>query len=122
MPTEGELQINGTVCSLLQVGAGFHNELTGRENIFLNGSILGLSENFVKVHVDEIIDFSELNDFIDMPIKYYSSGMRVRLGFSIAANLDPQIFMLDEVLAVGDTAFRKNAWQGSTTRSSMARL
>ena len=91
----------------MQVGAGFHNELTGRENIFLNGSILGLSENFVKEHVDEIIDFSELNDFIDMPIKYYSSGMRVRLGFSIAANLDPQIFMLDEVLAVGDTAFRK---------------
>lgn len=107
MPTEGELQINGTVCSLLQVGAGFHNELTGRENIFLNGSILGLNENFVKEHVDEIIDFSELQDFIDVPIKYYSSGMRVRLGFSIAANLDPQIFMLDEVLAVGDTAFRK---------------
>jgi len=105
-PSEGQAVIHGRIGSLLQVGAGFHNELTGRENIYLNGSILGMRSNEIQQRFDDIVDFSEIGRFLDTPIKHYSSGMRVRLGFSIAINLDPEILLLDEVFAVGDIAFR----------------
>lgn len=106
-PTEGYAEIKGNVGSLLQVGAGFHNELSGRENIFLNGILLGMKEPEIRSKLDEIVEFSGVEQFIESPIKYYSSGMRVRLGFSIAINMDPDILMLDEVFAVGDAAFKQ---------------
>ena len=106
-PTFGEVRINGRVSSLLEVGTGFHPELTGRENIFLNGTILGMTSSEVKSKIDEIISFSEIEKFIDTPVKRYSSGMRVRLGFSVAAHLDSEILIIDEVLAVGDAEFQK---------------
>ncbi|OJJ16603.1 hypothetical protein BKI52_32330 [marine bacterium AO1-C] len=106
-PTEGTLEIYGKVSSLLELGAGFHPELTGRENIFLNGSMLGMSRNEIKQKLDEIIDFSGLESFIHTPIKKYSSGMYLRLAFSVAAFLDSDILLLDEILAVGDSVFQQ---------------
>lgn len=106
-PTEGEVRIKGRVASLLEVGTGFHPELTGRENIFMNGAILGMSRAEVKRKFDEIVAFAELEKFIDTPVKRYSSGMYVRLAFSIAGHLEPEILLVDEVLAVGDAGFQK---------------
>lgn len=105
-PTHGEIIMRGKVASLLEVGTGFHPELTGRENIFFNGSMLGMSKNEIEKKFDEIVAFSEVEKFIDTPVKFYSSGMYVRLAFSVAAHLDPDILILDEVLAVGDVAFQ----------------
>jgi lipopolysaccharide transport system ATP-binding protein len=106
-PTSGSLQVSGRVASLLEVGTGFHEELTGRENIFLNGSILGMKKREIERRLDEIIAFSGVEAFIDTPIKRYSSGMRLRLGFAVAAHLSPDILLVDEVLAVGDADFQK---------------
>lgn len=106
-PTEGEVHLWGRVSSLLEVGTGFHPELSGRENIFLNGSILGMSRKEIRSKLDEIIEFAEIRQFIDTPVKRYSSGMYVRLAFSVAAHLDPDILLIDEVLAVGDAAFQE---------------
>ena len=105
-PTNGEVQIRGKVASLLEVGTGFHPELTGRENVYVNGAILGMTRREVGVKFDEIVDFAGISDFIDTPIKRYSSGMTVRLGFAVAAHLDPDILIVDEVLAVGDLRFQ----------------
>ena len=105
-PTEGEVQIRGKVASLLEVGTGFHPELTGRENVYVNGAILGMTRREVEVKFDEIVDFAGISEFIDTPIKRYSSGMTVRLGFAVAAHLDPDILIVDEVLAVGDLRFQ----------------
>jgi ABC-type polysaccharide/polyol phosphate transport system ATPase subunit len=106
-PTRGRVQVGGRVSALLEVGAGFHPELTGRENIFLNGAILGLSRRQILEKFDEIVEFSGLQKFIDIPVKHYSSGMYMRLGFSVAVMVEPEILLIDEVLAVGDEAFRK---------------
>ena len=106
-PTSGQINVRGRVASLLEVGTGFHPELTGRENIFLNGAILGMTKSEVKKKFDEIVAFSEIEKFIDTPVKRYSSGMYVRLAFAVAAHLDPEILVVDEVLAVGDAAFQK---------------
>ena len=105
-PTSGHIEINGRLAALLELGAGFHPDLTGRDNIYLNGSILGLSRRDVQSRLDEIVSFAELERFIDVPLKHYSSGMQVRLGFSIATSVDPDILLIDEVLAVGDEAFQ----------------
>jgi lipopolysaccharide transport system ATP-binding protein len=106
-PTSGQIKARGRVASLLEVGTGFHPELTGRENIYLNGAILGMKKTEIARKFDEIVAFSEVEQFIDTPVKRYSSGMYVRLAFAVAANLDPEILLVDEVLAVGDTAFQK---------------
>ncbi len=106
-PTTGKVIIKGRVASLLEVGTGFHHELTGRENIFLNGAILGMSRTEIKRKFDEIVDFSGVEKFLDTPVKRYSSGMYVRLAFSVAAHLEPEILVVDEVLAVGDAQFQK---------------
>ena len=106
-PTGGQIKVRGRVASLLEVGTGFHPELTGRENIFLNGAILGMTKVEVRKKFDEIVAFSEIEKFIDTPVKRYSSGMYVRLAFAVAAHLDPEILVVDEVLAVGDAAFQK---------------
>ncbi len=106
-PTSGTMRVNGRVASLLEVGTGFHEELTGRENIYLNGSILGMSKKEVERKMDAIVEFSGVERFLDTPIKRYSSGMRLRLGFAVAAHLDPDLLIVDEVLAVGDAAFQK---------------
>ncbi|MBV8900353.1 MAG: ABC transporter ATP-binding protein [Verrucomicrobia bacterium] len=106
-PTKGRIRIRGRVASLLEVGTGFHPELTGRENIFLNGSILGMSRTEIKKKFDEIVAFAETEKFLDTPVKRYSSGMYVRLAFAVAAHLEPEILIVDEVLAVGDAAFQK---------------
>jgi len=108
-PTEGIVKIKGRVASLLEVGTGFHGELTGRENIYLNGAILGMKKREIDRKIDEIIDFSEIEQHIDTPVKRYSSGMYVRLAFAVAAHLDSEILIADEVLAVGDTTFQKKA-------------
>lgn len=105
-PSEGRIEINGRVASLLEVGTGFHPELTGRENIFLNGTILGMTRKEVKEKFDEIVAFSGVQKFIDTPVKHYSSGMYVRLAFAVAAHLEPEILIIDEVLAVGDVEFQ----------------
>src|SRR5882757_5547386 len=106
-PTSGRVKVRGRVASLLEVGTGFHEELTGRENIFLNGSILGMKQREVEAKLDQIIEFAGVQRFIDTPIKRYSSGMRLRLGFAVAAHLDPDVLIVDEVLAVGDAGFQK---------------
>ena len=106
-PTSGQIKVRGRVASLLEVGTGFHPELTGRENIFLNGAILGMTKAEVRKKFDEIVAFSEIEKFIYTPVKRYSSGMYVRLAFAVAAHLDPEILVVDEVLAVGDAAFQK---------------
>ncbi|MGN0740827.1 MAG: polysaccharide ABC transporter ATP-binding protein [Treponema sp.] len=108
-PTEGKVKIKGRVSSLLEVGTGFHGELTGRENIYLNGAILGMKRREVDRKIDEIIAFSEIEKYIDTPVKRYSSGMYVRLAFAVAAHLDSEILIADEVLAVGDATFQKKA-------------
>ncbi len=110
-PTSGDVRIRGRVAALIEVGAGFHPELTGRENIYLNGSILGMRTSEINKAFDRIVEFAELKSFIDTPVKHYSSGMYVRLGFAIAAHTDPDIFLIDEVLAVGDVAFQAKCVQ-----------
>lgn len=105
-PTEGKVRIKGRVASLLEVGTGFHNELTGRENVFLNGAILGMSRREIRAKFDEIVAFAEVEKFLDTPVKRYSSGMYVRLAFAVAAHLEPEILIIDEVLAVGDAEFQ----------------
>jgi lipopolysaccharide transport system ATP-binding protein len=106
-PTSGRVQVRGRVASLLEVGTGFHEELTGRENIYLNGSILGMKRKEVEAKLDAILEFAGVERFVDTPIKRFSSGMRLRLGFAVAAHLDPDILIIDEVLAVGDAGFQK---------------
>ena len=106
-PTRGRIELEGRVASLLEVGTGFHPELTGRENIYLNGAILGMKQAEIKRKFDEIVDFAEIEKFLDTPVKRYSSGMYVRLAFAVAAHLEPEILLVDEVLAVGDIAFQK---------------
>ena len=106
-PSEGEIAVCGRVSPLIELGAGFHPDLTGRENVFLNASILGMSHKEVRACFDEIISFAELWDFVDTPVKRYSSGMYIRLGFSVAVHSDPEILLVDEVLAVGDAAFQE---------------
>ena len=108
-PTTGQIKIKGRVASLLEVGTGFHPELTGRENIFLNGAILGMTKREIKSKFDEIVDFAGVERYIDTPVKRYSSGMYVRLAFAVAAHLEPEILIVDEVLAVGDAEFQKKA-------------
>ncbi len=110
-PTSGQIVVNGRLAALIEVGSGFHPELTGRENTYLNGSILGMRRREISAKMDRIIDFAGIRQFIDTPVKRYSSGMYVRLGFSIAAHLDPDILLLDEVLAVGDAAFQAKCFK-----------
>ncbi len=106
-PTEGTVHVNGLVSPLIELGAGFHPELSGRENIFLNGVIMGLTEEYIKSKFEEIVAFSEISEFIDMPVKYYSSGMYMRLAFSVAIHVNPDILLIDEILSVGDVSFQK---------------
>lgn len=106
-PYKGEVLINGNIAPLIELGAGFDGDLTARENIFLNGAVLGFSKKYMQEHFDEIVEFAELQDFLDMPIKNYSSGMAARLGFSIATVIKPEILIVDEVLSVGDYAFQQ---------------
>lgn len=108
-PTEGSVQLKGNIVPMLELGSGFDYDLTGRENIFLNGSILGYSERFLKGKFDEIVEFAELDKFIDVPIRNYSSGMLMRLAFSIATVVEPDILIVDEILAVGDEAFQSKS-------------
>ncbi len=110
-PTEGNIYLNGRVASMLEVGTGFHPELTGRENIYLNGAILGMTKKEIDAKMEQIIDFSEVRQFIDTPVKRYSSGMYVKLAFSVASHLDSEIMIMDEVLAVGDVAFQNKCIQ-----------
>lgn len=105
-PTDGQVRVNGRVSTLLELGAGFHADYTGRENIFLNASILGFSRKDIKEQLDDIIAFAELGDFIDNPVRNYSTGMYMRLGFAVAVHVKPDILLVDEVLAVGDLAFQ----------------
>ena len=109
-PTEGTILLNGRVASMLEVGTGFHGEMTGRENVYLNGAILGYSESFLKEKYDDIVAFSELGAFIDTPVRNYSSGMIMRLAFSIASQVVPDILIVDEILAVGDAAFQAKSY------------
>lgn len=106
-PTKGKVTVRGSVAPLIEVGAGFNNDLSGRENIYLNGMLLGYSRKYLQEHSKEIIEFAELGEFIDVPIKNYSSGMRSRLGFAIATTVKPKILIVDEVLSVGDFKFRQ---------------
>jgi lipopolysaccharide transport system ATP-binding protein len=108
-PTTGTIRARGRIASLLEVGTGFHPEMTGRENIFMNGAIMGMTKSEIRSKLDEIVDFSGVERYLDTPVKRYSSGMTVRLGFAIAAHLDPEILVVDEVLAVGDAEFQKKA-------------
>lgn len=110
-PDKGRLHVHGRLSALLELGAGFHPELSGRENIFLNGAILGMTQKEITTRLDDIVDFSGLGHFIDTPVKNYSSGMVVRLGFSIAANVEPEILLIDEVLAVGDAEFQQRCYE-----------
>src|SRR5579859_4800318 len=114
-PTEGRVKLYGRVGALLEVGTGFHNELTGRENIYLNGAILGMSREEIRRKFDEIVAFAEVEKFIDTPVKHYSSGMGLRLGFAVAAHLEPEILIVDEVLAVGDAAFQRKCLEKMNT-------
>jgi len=116
MPDRGKIEINGRVGALIEIGAGFHPMLTGRENVYVNGSILGLSKKEIDRKFDDILDFAEIGEFIDAPVKHYSSGMHVRLGFAIAAQMEPDVMLIDEVLAVGDIGFRDKCF------NAMARI
>lgn len=120
-PTSGRIKVNGRLASLLEVGTGFHGELTGRENIFLNGSILGMTPQEIRRRFDEIVDFSEIEEFIDTPVKRYSSGMFVRLAFAVAAHLETEIMVIDEVLAVGDVGFQRKCLGKMSDASSAGR-
>lgn len=120
-PTSGKVSIKGRVASLLEVGTGFHPELTGRENIYLNGAILGMSKAEIKKQFDEIVSFAEVEKFLDTPVKRYSSGMYVRLAFAVAAHLEPEILIVDEVLAVGDSVFQKKCIDKMTEVSNGGR-
>jgi len=111
MPDNGLIEIVGRIGALIEVGAGFHPLLTGRENIYINGSILGMSKKEIDSKFDDIVDFSELSDFIDTPVKFYSSGMFVRLGFAIAVYCEPEILLIDEILSVGDISFQNKAFK-----------
>jgi len=106
-PTSGRVDVGGRIGTLLELGAGFHPDFTGRENVFLNGSILGLKRTYIKERFDEIVAFAELDDFIDVPVRTYSSGMYMRLGFAVASHLNADVLLLDEVFAVGDAAFQR---------------
>lgn len=110
-PTEGAVEVRGNIVPMLELGSGFDFDLTGRENIYLNGSILGYSRKFLDEKYDAIVDFSELGEFIEMPIRNYSSGMMMRLAFSIATVVNPEILIVDEILAVGDEAFQRKSRQ-----------
>ena len=110
-PYKGTITVQGTIAPLIELGAGFDGDLTARENIYLNGAVLGYSKRFMQEHFDEIVDFAELRDFLDMPIKNYSSGMNARLGFAVATMVRPDILICDEVLAVGDYAFQQKCEQ-----------
>jgi len=121
LPTSGRIVVRGRIASLLEVGTGFHQELTGRENIFMNGSILGMKNSEIKSKFDEIVDFSGAEKFLDTPIKHYSSGMQLRLAFAVAAHLDPEILIIDEVLAVGDAEFQKKCLGRMETVSKSGR-
>ncbi|HSW35614.1 MAG TPA: ABC transporter ATP-binding protein, partial [Candidatus Limnocylindrales bacterium] len=109
-PTTGEIHVNGRISTLLELGAGFHPDFTGRENIYLNASILGFTRKEVKARLNDIIAFADLGDFIDNPVRNYSSGMYTRLGFAVAVHVDPEILLIDEVLAVGDLAFQEKCY------------
>jgi len=109
-PTKGAVTVNGRIAPLIELGAGFHPELSGRENVFLNGVILGMSRSEVEAKFKEIVDFAELWEFIDVPVKHYSSGMFLRLAFSVAIHTDPEVLLIDEILAVGDAAFQKKCF------------
>ena len=109
-PTSGNIHVNGRLSALIELGAGFHPDLAGRDNIFLNGTILGMRRSEIKSRFDEIVDFAGIGDYLDTPVKRYSSGMYARLGFAIAAHVDPQILLVDEVLAVGDYAFQQKCY------------
>lgn len=106
-PDEGNILVRGKLAGLIEVGAGFHPDLTGRENVFLNGAILGMTEKQIEDSFDDIVDFSEIRDFIDTEVKFYSSGMFLRLAFSVAVHTDPDVFLVDEILSVGDEPFQK---------------
>ena len=108
-PTNGSVEVGGTICPMIELGAGMDYDLTARENIFLNGAILGYSKKFLEEKFDEIVDFSELHDFLDVPVKNFSSGMIARLAFSIATVVDPEILIVDEILSVGDIGFQKKS-------------
>jgi ABC-type polysaccharide/polyol phosphate transport system ATPase subunit len=110
-PTTGTVKVNGQIAPLIELGAGFHYELTGRENIYINGTILGLKKKEIDNRIDEIIQFAELRDFIDTPVKHYSSGMFMRLGFAVATHVDPDILLIDEILAVGDQPFQEKCFK-----------
>src|SRR5207244_4121161 len=123
-PTSGSVSVRGKVSALLELGTGFHPDLTGRENIFLNGSLLGISRKEMAKRYDAIVDFAEISEFIDTPIKHYSSGMVMRLGFGVAINVDPDILLTDEVLAVGDEAFQRKCLEhiAALSRSGVTTL
>jgi len=110
-PTSGKVKVRGKVSPLIELGAGFHPELSGRENVYLNGAILGLSQKEISDYFQQIIDFAELWEFIDQPIKHYSSGMYMRLAFAVAVHVNPEILIVDEILAVGDTAFQEKCFK-----------
>ena len=112
-PYKGSVTVNGSVAPLIELGAGFDPELSARENIFLNGCVLGHSEKFMQEHFDEIVDFAEIHKFLDSPLKNYSSGMRARLGFSVATMVKPDILIVDEILSVGDYKFRKKRYDAA---------
>ena len=108
-PTKGKVEVQGNICPMIELGAGFDMDLTARENIFLNGAILGYSREFIEKKFDEIVDFSELRDFLDVPVRNFSSGMTARLAFSIATIVDPEVLIVDEILSVGDIAFQQKS-------------
>ena len=108
-PTTGKVTVNGNICPMIELGAGFDMELTSRENIYLNGAVLGYSKDFIEQKFDEIVEFSELKEFLDVPVRNFSSGMTARLAFSIATVVDPEILIVDEILSVGDIAFQKKS-------------